>query len=208
MSTPDQSVTQNDRYPQLQAYPEKERGLKITIWVVSAVVLLLVGVMRQYKLPVPEGWDVGFLPAVNATLNALTAVALVFSLYFIKQGKVVAHRNANGIALLLSVLFLLCYVAYHFTTPEVKYGDVDHDGIVSAAEAAAVAGQRTIYLVILFSHIALAAILLPFILLTTLRALVGKYTLHRKMARIVWPLWLYVAVTGPVVFLMLRKYYV
>jgi putative membrane protein len=163
--------------------------------------------MRQFKLPVPDGWDVSFLPAVNATLNALTAVALVFSLVFIKQGKVVAHRNANGVALGLSVLFLLCYVAYHFTTREVIYGDVDHDGILSAAETAAVAGQRTLYLVILLSHIALAGILLPFILLTTLRALVGKYELHRKMAKIVWPLWLYVAITGPVVYLMLREYY-
>lgn len=194
-------------YPQLTAYPDKEKILKILTWVVSGVVLLLVGVMRQYKLPVPEGWDVGFLPAVNAILNGLTAVALVFSLVFIKQGEVVAHRNANLTALGLSVLFLLCYVVYHFTTPEVIYGDVDHDGLLSAEETAAVAGQRTIYLVILLSHIALAGILLPFILLTTMRALVGKYQLHRKMARIVWPLWLYVAITGPVVYLMLRKYY-
>ena len=194
-------------YPQLTTYPEKERGLKITIWIVSAVVVLLVGAMRQYKLPVPDGWDVGFLPAVNATLNALTAVALLFSLYFIKQGRVVAHRNANAAALGFSVLFLVCYVAYHFTTQEVKFGDVDHDGVVSAAEAAEVAGRRTIYLVILFSHIILAGTLLPFILLTTLKALVGKYTAHRKMARIVWPLWLYVAITGPVVYLMLREYY-
>lgn len=194
-------------YPQLKTYPDKERSLKILIWVVSAVVLLLVGAMRQYKLPVPDGWDVGFLPAVNAILNALTAVALVFSLYFIKQKNVVAHRNANATALGLSVLFLLCYVVYHFTTPEVKFGDIDHDGLLSAAETAAVAGIRPVYLTILFSHIILAGILLPFILLTTLRALVGKYELHKKMARIVWPLWLYVAITGPVVYLMLRVYY-
>lgn len=195
------------KYPQLTIYPEKERGLKILVWVVSAVVLVLVGVMRQYKLPVPEGWNVGFLPAVNATLNALTAIALVFSLYYIKQRNVVAHRNANAAALGFSVLFLLCYVVYHFTTPEVMYGDTNLDGVLSDAESAAVAGIRPVYLVILLSHIALAGILLPFILLTTLRALVGKYTLHRKMARIVWPLWLYVAITGPVVYLMLRSYY-
>jgi len=194
-------------YPQLETYPEKERGLKILVWVVSAAVLLLVGVMRRYKLPVPEGWDVNFLPAVNATLNALTAVALVFSLYFIKQKKIVAHRNANVLALGFSVLFLLCYVVYHFTTPEVMYGDSNLDGVLSEAESAAVAGVRPVYLVILLSHIALAGILLPFILLTTLRALVGKYALHRKMARVVWPLWLYVAITGPVVYLMLRSYY-
>ncbi|TXF88437.1 DUF420 domain-containing protein [Neolewinella aurantiaca] len=194
-------------YPQLKTYPNSEKTLKIVIWVVSVVVLLLVGAMRQYKLPVPEGWDVGFLPAVNAILNALTAVALLFSLYFIKQKKVVAHRNANAVALGLSVMFLLCYVVYHFTTPEVVFGDINHDRLLSATETAAVAGIRPVYLLILFSHIILAGVLLPFILLTTLRALVGKYDLHRKMARIVWPLWLYVAVTGPVVYLMLRVYY-
>ncbi|MEO0733533.1 MAG: DUF420 domain-containing protein [Bacteroidota bacterium] len=194
-------------YEQLATYPDKEKTFKVLIWVVSGVVLLLVGAMRQYKLPVPEGWDVGFLPAVNAILNGLTAVALVFSLIFIKRREVVKHRNANAVALGLSVLFLLCYVLYHFTTPEVKFGDVNHDGIVSAAEATAVSGTRTLYLIVLFSHITLAGVLLPFILLTTLRALVGKYELHRKMARIVWPLWLYVAVTGPLVYLMLRSYY-
>jgi putative membrane protein len=194
-------------YPQLETYPDKERTLKILVWVVTVLVLLLVGVMRQYKLPVPDGWDVSFLPAVNASLNTLTAFALVFSLYYIKTKNVVAHRKANGVALGLSVLFLLCYVVYHFTTAEVKYGDLDHDGILSATEASIVSGVRPIYLVILLSHITLAGILLPFILLTAVRALVGKYALHRKMARIVWPLWLYVAITGPVVYLMLRSYY-
>lgn len=194
-------------YPQLPTYPEKERTLKILVWVVSAVVLILVGVMRRYKLPVPDGWDVSFLPAVNATLNGLTAVALLFSLYYVKRRDVVKHRNANATALAFSVLFLLCYVVYHFTTAEVIYGDLDGNGLLSAAESAAVGGQRTVYLVILLSHIALAGILLPFILLTTVRALVGKYAAHRRMARIVWPLWLYVAITGPVVYLMLRSYY-
>jgi putative membrane protein len=191
----------------LASYPEKEGLLKILVWVVTVIVLLLVGVMRQYKLPVPDGWDVSFLPAVNAVLNSLTAVALLFSLYFIKAKNVVAHRNANGVALGLSVLFLLCYVVYHFTTAEVIYGDVDHDGILSEVEAGIVSGVRPIYMLILLSHIALAGILLPFILLTTVRALVGKYEMHRKMARIVWPLWLYVAITGPVVYLMLSSYY-
>ena len=196
-------------YPQLYTYPEREKTLKILVWVFSAVVLLLVGLMRrpEFKIPIPETWDLTFLPAVNATLNALTAVALVFSLVYIKRGKVVAHRNANATALGLSVLFLLCYVAYHFTTPETIYGDLDGNGMLSASELTAVGGMRNIYLVILLTHIVLAGALLPFILLTTVRALVGKYAAHKKLSRIVWPLWFYVAVTGPVVYLMLRQYY-
>lgn len=196
-------------YPQLATYPQYEKPLKIAVWVLSVVVLILVGLMRrpEFKIPIPDTWDLTFLPAVNATLNALTAVALAFSLYYIKQGRVVAHRNANATALGLSTLFLLCYVAYHFTTMETIYGDTSGDGVVDAAELAAVGSMRTIYLFILLTHIVLAGILLPFILLTTVRALVGKYAAHKSLSRIVWPLWMYVAITGPVVYLMLRPYY-
>lgn len=196
-----------DPYPGLTAFPEKEKTLKIAAWVVSAVVLVLVGVMRQYKLPVPDGWDVSFLPAVNAIINALTAVALLASLFFIKQKNYVAHRNANVVALGLSVLFLACYVGYHFTSPEVIYGDADGNGILTDVEAASVASIRPVYLTILLSHIFLAGIILPFILFTTIRAIAGKYAEHRKMARWVWPLWFYVALTGPIVYLMLKDYY-
>lgn len=184
-----------------------EKPLKIAAWALSAVVLILVGVMRQYKIPIPDTVDLSFLPAVNATLNGLMAMALLFSLYFIRNKRVLAHRNANYLALGLSVLFLLCYVAYHFTTPETIYGDLDGNGLLDSAERAAVGGQRTWYLVLLLSHIVLAAIILPFILFTFIRAYVGKYEQHRRMARYVWPLWFYVAVTGPVVYLMLRPYY-
>jgi putative membrane protein len=192
-------------HPSIPTYPGRERALKIATYVVSAAVLVLVFVMREIKLNID--WDVSFLPAVNAILNSLTAVALLASLYFVKQRQYLRHRNANVVALALSVVFLLCYVAYHFTTQEVKFGDVDHDGMISAAEAAAVAGSRTVYLIVLISHITLAGILLPFILLTTVRALTGKWVLHRRMARYVWPLWFYVAITGPAVYLMLRPYY-
>lgn len=192
---------------QLNPHPQRERILKILAWVVSAVVLVLVGVMRRYKIPIPESVDLSFLPAVNAFINALTALALLVSLYFIKRKDVIKHRNTNYVALGLSVLFLLCYVAYHFTTPEVKFGDVSGDGIVDAAELAAVGGVRTAYLILLFSHIILAGLILPFILFTFIRAYTGKYELHRKMARWVWPLWFYVAVTGPVVYFMLKPYY-
>lgn len=199
--------TLDGQLSKLTTAPEKEKALKIAIIIASIAVTGLVILMRYVKLPVPDSWDVGFLPAVNATLNALTAVALVFSLIFIKKGEVIKHRNANATALGLSVLFLLCYVAYHFTTPEVKFGDSDLNGIVDAAEAAAVSGTRTVYLIILITHITLAGILLPFILWTTMYAIVGKFAQHRKLSKIVWPLWMYVAITGPVVYLMLREYY-
>ena len=184
-----------------------EKKLNVGAWIVTGAVLILVGVMRQVKIPLPEGVDLGFLAPFHASVNALTAITLVIALYFIKQKQVEAHRKTMMVALGLSVLFLLSYVAYHFTTPETIFGDLDGDGSLSAEELAAVGSTRTFYLVILLSHIVLAAVSLPFILFTFIRAYTGQFDRHRKMARWVWPIWFYVAVTGPVAYLMLMPYY-
>ncbi|WP_282777336.1 DUF420 domain-containing protein [Phaeodactylibacter xiamenensis] len=184
-----------------------EKKLNVGAWIVTAAVLILVGVMRQVKIPLPDGVDLGFLAPFHAGVNALTAVTLVIALYFIKQKQVEAHRKTMMVALGLSVLFLLSYVAYHFTTPETIFGDLDGDGSLSAEELAAVGSTRTFYLIILLTHIVLAAVSLPFILFTFIRAYTGQFDRHRKMARWVWPIWFYVAVTGPVAYLMLMPYY-
>ncbi len=183
------------------------KQLNIGAWIITGLVLLLVGVMRQVKIPLPEGVDLGFLAPFHAGVNALTAVVLLVALYFIKQKNVEAHQKAMMTALGLSVLFLLSYVAYHFTTPETIFGDINHDGMLSAKERAAVGSTRTLYLVILLSHIVLAAVSLPFILFTFIRAYTQQFEKHRRMARYVWPIWFYVAVTGPVAYLMLMPYY-
>jgi putative membrane protein len=183
------------------------RKLNIAAWVVTVAVLGLVGLMRQVKLPLPEGWDFGFLPPFHASLNALTAIVLMFAFYFIKQKNVAAHRKAMFAAIGLSVLFLLSYVAYHFTMPEVIFGDLNADGVLNAEETNAVAGIRPFYLVLLISHITLAGLILPFILFTFIRAYTNQIDRHRKMARWVFPIWLYVAITGPVCYFMLMPYY-
>lgn len=174
-------------------------------WVVTGVVLLLVGMMRRVKLDV--GVDLSFLPAFHATLNAVTALVLIVALYFIKQKNVEAHRKAIYVAIGLSVLFLLSYVAYHFTNPETLFGDANGDGILSSEELAAVGSARTYYLLLLLSHIVLAALTLPFILFTFIRAYTNQIEKHRRMAKWVFPLWLYVAITGPICYYMLMPYY-
>jgi putative membrane protein len=98
-------------------------------------------------------------------------------------------------------------VTYHFTTPETKFGDLDGDGILSPAELAEAGTMRVVYLLILLSHIALAALSLPFILLTFVYGFTNQLAKHRRLARKVFPVWLYVAVTGPVVYLLLRPFY-
>ena len=183
------------------------KQMNVAAWIVTGAVLVLVGLMRQVKIPIPDGWDFSFLPPFHATVNALTAVVLLAAFYFIKQKNIKAHRRSIYVALGLSALFLLSYVAYHFTTPEVRYGDINHDGSLSPEELVAVAGSRTWYLVLLLSHIALAALILPFILFTFIRGYTGQVERHRRMARWVFPIWLYVAVTGPVAYYMLLPYY-
>ncbi|MFM8371479.1 MAG: DUF420 domain-containing protein [Bacteroidota bacterium] len=168
-----------------------EKKLNTLAYVVSVVVLLLVGLMRRVKIQTDI--DFSFLPPVHASLNALTAVILVVAFIHIKNGRVEQHRKAIYAAMVTSALFLLSYVLYHFTTPETRFGG---EGII-----------RYVYFFILITHIILAALTLPFILLTFNRAYTDQFDRHKKMARWVFPLWLYVAVTGPVCYLMLKPYY-
>ena len=176
-------------------------------WVITVAVLALVGLMRRVKIPLPEGWDFGFLAPTHAAVNAITAVVLVIALVMIKQKNIEAHRKAIYVAFGLSILFLLSYVAYHFTTPETVFGDLNGDGVLDAEEIAIAGSSRTVYLVLLFSHIVLAGLSFPFILFTFVRAYTGQIARHKKMARYVFPVWLYVAVTGPIVYYLLMPYY-
>ncbi|MDG1874253.1 MAG: DUF420 domain-containing protein [Mariniblastus sp.] len=171
-------------------------GKKLTIatWVVTVLVWALVGAMRRpEKIPLPEGMSLSFLPAVHACLNSLVAIFLVTALVTIKRKNVRLHKLAITAAMTCSALFLVCYVAYHFTTEETKFGG---EGMI-----------KSVYLLVLISHIVTAALSLPFILLTWIYGFTNQFQRHRKMAKRVFPVWLYVAVTGPICYLMLRPYY-
>ncbi len=169
------------------------KQLRITAWILTTAVLGLVFLMRSVKIPLPEGWSLSFLPPIHALLNSLVAVSLVSALVAVKRGKITLHRNLILAAMILSVLFLLCYVAYHFTTPETRYPTG--------------APLRGLYLILLISHIALAAVSLPLILFTFIAGWTHHFASHRRLARWVFPLWLYVAVTGPICYWMLKPYY-
>lgn len=191
----------------MEANLSQAKKLNTLAWIVSGAVLVLVVLMRRVKLPVPETLDLSFLPPFHATLNALTAVVLIGALIAIKNKHMLLHQRLIYVALTLSVVFLLSYVAYHFTTPDTKFGDLDHNGVLSAEELAAVGSFRAWYLVLLLSHIALAAISLPFILFTFIRGYTKQYDKHKQMARFVFPVWLYVAITGPICYFLLMPYY-
>ncbi len=163
---------------------------KISV-VISVAVLLLVGVMRRIKLDL--GVDFSFLPPVHAVLNSLVTICLILALYFIRKKDIEKHRKSIYGAMLFSALFLICYVLYHFTTIETTFCK---EGLA-----------RYVYYCLLISHIVLAGISLPFILLTFTRGFTFQVEKHRKMARWVYPIWLYVAITGPICYLMLQPCY-
>ncbi len=190
--------------PSLQKNDKKAGWL---IGVFSVVVFTAVVLLSRFKLEVNLGFDVHIFAAINAGLNSAIAVLLVAALIAIKNQKYRLHKWLMMTALIFSVLFLVSYITHHLLAGEARFGDSNHDGIVSEDEKAAVDGLRMIYFLILGTHIFLAAVILPFILFTAYRALTAEYPLHKKLARITWPLWLYVAITGPVVYFMISPYY-
>ncbi len=199
----------DERTQWLRREPDNRLSAKLHIaaWILTAAVLALVGLMRRVKIPLPEGVTLSFLPPFHAAVNAAAAVVLIIALVAVLKGRITLHRRMILTAMGLSVLFLLSYVAYHFTHQEVKFGDADLNGVVDAAELAQVGSMRAIYLVLLISHIVLAAVSLPFILFTFIAGWTNRFQAHRRLARWVFPIWLYVAITGPICYWMLRPYY-
>jgi putative membrane protein len=177
------------------------------IWIVSAVVLIVVIILKVVPPPATKPSFIYMLPHLIGGINAVCAVLLILSLIFIKNKNVQAHKVTNVVTFILSALFLVFYILFHLYEKDTKYGDIDHNGILSAAELAAVGAARIVYFVILITHIMLAVIVLPLILISFLRGFSMQIERHRKIVRWSYPVWLYVAVTGVIVYLMISPYY-
>lgn len=201
------SKTSSHRSTYLQREPNAKLLKKLTLasWITSALIFGIVVVIGRKKIPIDI--DLGFLPPTHAVLNTLVTLSLLIAFFAIKNKNIILHKRAVGAAVLFSILFILCYVAYHGTQQEIKFGDLDHSGKVDEIEMAKAGLIRSVYLLLLFSHIILAAISLPFILITLSLGYTNHFARHRRMARWVFPLWLYVAATGPICYLMLKPYY-
>lgn len=172
--------------------------LKYRKWIIvlSVAIPIVVAILFEIKLK-DFGFDVEplkFLPPIYATINGITAILLVAAVIAIKNSKKKLHENLMKIAIACSVAFLGMYVAYHMTSDSTKFGG---EGVV-----------KIIYFLILITHIALSIIIIPLVLITYVRALAQRFDKHKKLARITFPLWLYVAVTGVIVYLMISPYYV
>ena len=180
---------------------------KILIWTVSIIVFVAVVILSKVKLVLDLPFNVHVFATINAVINSLVAVLLVAGLVTAKSKNYALHKKIMLSAITLSVLFLLSYICHHLLAGETKYGDMDHDGVLSLNETAMAGSTRMFYYILLLTHIPLAAIILPFILFTAYRALTGEYDKHRKLVRITWPVWFFVAVSGVVVYLMISPYY-
>ena len=158
---------------------------------VSVLIPIVVAVLFGVRIPNVE--PLSFLPPIYATINGVTAVLLIAALWAIKNGKRSLHNALMNVAIACSLAFLVMYVAYHMTSDSTPYGG---EGIM-----------RGVYFFILISHIVLSIVVIPFVLHTYLRGFLGEYQEHKKLARYTFPIWLYVAVTGVIVYLMISPYY-
>jgi len=177
---------------------------------VSIVVPTLVAILFAIKLK-DFGVNVeplSFLPPIYATINGICAIVLVWAVIAIKNGKRKLHERLMTLAIALGLAFLAMYVAYHMTADSTKFGDLNHDGILDLAETAKIGALRYVYFFILITHILLSITIIPLVLISYVRALAQRFDRHKKIAKITFPLWLYVAVTGVVVYLMISPYYV
>lgn len=180
---------------------------KYNTWIIILSITIPIAVALLFSVRLPGVERLGFLPPIYATINGITAVLLVTAVFMIKNGNRKWHEIFMKSAIVLSVVFLMLYVAYHATADATKFGDEDMNGVVSTAEQAAVGKLAYIYYFILVSHIILSIGVIPVVLITYVRAITGRFKMHKKIARFTFPIWLYVAVTGVVVYLMISPYY-
>lgn len=178
----------------LQAvWKKNDTKAKWLIGIFSFVVFAVVVLLSKLKLEVELGFNVHVFATFNAVVNSAVALLLLSALIAVKRKKYLLHKKMMIAALILSIIFLVSYIAHHLLAGDTKFGGV---GMI-----------RSIYFILLITHIFLASVILPFILFTTYRAMVGEFSAHKKIAKITWPLWFYVAVTGPIIYLLISPYY-
>jgi putative membrane protein len=174
-------------------WKKNDAKARVLIFTFSAIVFAAVVILGRIQLKVDLGFDVHVFAKANAVINSLVAVLLLGGLFSVKSKNYLLHKRMMMTAMLLSVLFLVSYIAHHLFAGETAFGG---EGTI-----------RTVYYLILFTHIPLAGLILPFILFSAYRALIGEWSAHKKLVRYTWPIWFYVAVTGVIVYLLISPYY-
>lgn len=179
------------------------------ILIVSVIVPVAVGILlfSPEKFTVNDQSWIRSLPTANALINSTTAVLLLIALWAIRLRKVELHKNLMTAAFVLGTFFLLSYITYHASASSTVFGDIDQNGLLSPQEEEAVSSIRGVYLFTLLSHIALSIVVVPFVLFAFYYSLSGQLDKHRKLVKFTFPIWLYVSISGVLVYLMISPYY-
>ena len=191
----------------LATWKKNDKKAVTLIVIFSVVVFATVSILGKVTLNVNPGFNIHVFAEANAVINSTVALLLLCGLIAVKTKRYFLHKRIMLTSMLLSILFLISYICHHLFASEAKFGDLNQDGVLDATEKMKAGSARFIYYFILGTHIPLAGIVLPFILFTAYRALIGEFDNHKKLVRITWPLWFYVAVTGVIVYVMISPYY-
>lgn len=186
---------------------KNDKKAKRFIWIFSIILFIAISVLDRITLPIQLNFDAHIFALLSAMVNSIVTILLLLALWQIKQKNIPKHRIIMLFAMGMSVLFLVFYIAHHLFTGETKYGDLNHDGILSLDEKTIAGNLRYIYYFIIGTHILLAGAVMPFVLFSAYRALVGEYDKHKKLVRFTYPIWLYVAITGVIVYIMISPFY-
>lgn len=186
---------------------KNDKLARLLIGIVSIVTFAAIVLLSKIKVNSNLGFDVHVFAFINALINSFVSVLLIAGLVAVKRRNYILHKRIMLGAIILSVLFLVSYICHHLFAGETRFGDLNRDGLVSDMEKSAAGSLRIFYYIILGTHIPLAGIILPFILFTAYRGLTAEFPGHKKMARITWPVWLYVSVTGVLVYILISPYY-
>lgn len=175
--------------------------------VIALAIIIPLAVAALFGIKI-DGYDFSFLPPIYSSINLTIAVLLILAVIAIKNGNQKRHRLFIRFAILGSILFLVGYILYHSTSGDTKYGDLNHDGELDATELANLGFDRIVYLFILITHILLSIAVIPMVLLTYLKGWANNIESHKKLAKYTFPIWLYVSITGPIVYFMIKPFYI
>lgn len=178
--------------------------IQILIFTLSFILMFFLAKADNIRMNIKSDFIQFFLPKLNAYLNIIVSILIFLAIFFIKKGMIKLHRILMKFALLVSAFFLISFFVHVFGSGILKYGDKNLDGIVSITEELSIKKTQFIYYFILSTHIILASFSLPFILLTAYKGIIGDFTIHKKLGRIVYPVWLYVTITGPIVYFLMN----
>lgn len=174
-------------------WKKNDKKAKWLIISFSIIMFLVIASLGRIHVEADLGFDVHVFALANAIINSVVAIMLIAGYVAVRKKNYLLHKKLMLTAIILSILFLISYICHHIFAGDTKFGG---EGVI-----------RIFYYFILITHILLAGIILPFILFTAYRGLTGDYQKHRKIAKITWPLWLYIAITGPLIYVLISPYY-